>query len=738
MSPKWPELMPDGGRLSESKNASQLGKALVTDPKMSCPQTLHVTLFFDGTNNNDDEANKTWRDSKVQAHTNVARLYSAAIGNPEKGIFCWYIPGVGTPFKKIGEDVYTQPGKALAAGFDNRCVWGYTRLLNSAYYAIATSRKRILIEDDEARKLCDAHAAVVDNFKRHLLRLDAAHRQAVDEGRQPQSVRQVWINVIGFSRGAAEARAFVHKLINEWAPGGKLGDGAGKYALPYTVNFMGLFDTVAAVGLPDATRGMLNYASLAGHSSFPWASKHMGMAFAANGAMNIPDEVRFCHHAFSIHEQRMSFALDSIQMGSTGLGGNRMEVAYPGVHSDIGGGYEPGEQGKACDEYGNGLDSCKLSQIPLHDIYIAALKCGVPLMTGDDINNTPGIANDFKIDPTVIKKFNAWRAAAPAINSLEDAMRFGMSQLLAWRTLRAQIGTSHYVTEQPFYKRAREDAMSPIQLSRAVGQAQQTDPQYQQLTRQLEDAKEKNEGSRSNNAYSAATIYESMEQTQQLVAKQTARTGELTGEIAHPDAQPGPRPNTSRPGEEPADMATNDRRDLRFGAEEMRLLLSCLNPIQRQRWRIDMTSPIALPTLTHAAPSDSPKVKLVERGLNSRLNGASTLARFNPDDDIVLKPVEDVLPFMRKSTSDEAVAELLSRPDVVALYDDFIHDSRCWFKVPWFREYAPGGYFWPRAVFIGNDERARWLGIDPLKVALELREGQSVDFGVSTDRVEVA
>lgn len=123
MSLKWPDPMPDGGRLPESKAAYTSGRMLVADPKMSCPQTLNITLFFDGTNNNDDEANKTWQDSKAKAHTNVARLFNATT----------YIPGVGTPFDKIGEDFYSHDGKALAAGFDPRCVWGYTRLLNAVY-----------------------------------------------------------------------------------------------------------------------------------------------------------------------------------------------------------------------------------------------------------------------------------------------------------------------------------------------------------------------------------------------------------------------------------------------------------------------------------------------------------------------------------------------------------------------------------------------------------------------------
>lgn len=295
--------MLESGRVSakETDAAWATGYCGVVDPRMSCQQMLHISLFFDGTNNNDDEENVRWRDSLTQHHTNVARLYNVARHEPNKGIYKYYIPGVGTPFPKIGEYIYSEDGKAFAAGFNQRCVWAYTRVLNAVYDAIRRDPNWMLIRDDDARVLSHAGAnGDMQGFEPHVHRLGIAHKQAVNESRWPNTVKRIWINVIGFSRGAAAARAFVHKLVNEWAPGGRLGDQTGKYALPYQVNFMGLFDTVASVGLPDSFRAALNLERFDGHAHF-----------ASNGALAIPDSVRYCIHAFSIHEQQFNPAAGS-------------------------------------------------------------------------------------------------------------------------------------------------------------------------------------------------------------------------------------------------------------------------------------------------------------------------------------------------------------------------------------------------------------------------------------------
>jgi hypothetical protein len=96
-----------------------------------------------------------------------------------------------------------------------------------------------------------------------------------------------------------------------------------------------------------------------------------------------------------------------------------------------------------------------------------------------------------------------------------------------------------------------------------------------------------------------------------------------------------------------------------------------------------------------------------------KLHSAQSTVRLRYDvaDDVLAKPIREAIPFLKQHTSPEAVARLLrSAQAAIDLFDDHVHDSRCWFRVPHFREYAPGGYCWPRVVFAGGSERAAWLG----------------------------
>ena len=721
MTLKWADQMPEGGRIAGSAMAFRKGKALVCDPKASCPQTLHITLFFDGTNNNDAITNPV-RDSLSNTHSNVARLYNAALDKREKGLFRFYIQGVGTPFNEIGEPVYTQFGKSMAEGFAGRCIWGYTRVLNAVYSAIATNSSALLVPPDEAKRICHAgkDSAVLD-LAGYIDRLGLAHKQAVDEGRHPKTIRKVWINVIGFSRGAAGARVFVNKLINKWAPNGRIGYQTGKYALNYEVNFVGLFDTVASVGPPDSTRATVDIGKFDGH-----------FAFANDGRLNIPKEVRYCYHAFSIHEQRMSFPLDSIRIGDSYGAGVREEVAYPGVHSDVGGGYAPNEQGKGRTTKSRD-DSHKLSQIPLHDMYLKAASYGVQLHAEDALCDPKSpLSADFALDPATIAAFNAWRKTVEDIKTVEDALQSGMGQLLAWRTLRADISAEHhYVTGQEFFKAAHEDRMTPHKVEKALDKATESDPTIRQLDSQIQQL---------HSAALTSSIggYEAFMGAQQgklttLNDGISRRKEVLCGSLAHPGTKD---PKPARPGEGPLDVCTNDQTDLRQGAEEMRLLLAHLYPDQCERWKVNRKEnpPIVShnyivkvpPTLSvrHDQPaSDSPCVSLGPSGILLNAFWTTLVQKYRVQDDVVAAPLPGVESFLREHTSPDAVTRLPKA--AIDLFDNYVHDSRCWFRVPYFHEYAPGGYGFPRVLFAGNEARKAYLGLASNSAPLDLGNGQA-------------
>lgn len=720
MSLKWADPMPEGGRVTGSAMAFAKGKALVCDPKASCPQTLHITLFFDGTNNNNDQSNP-FRDSLSNTHTNVARLHNAALDKREDGIFRFYLQGVGTPFEAIGEPTYTQFGKSMAAGFAGRCIWAYTRVLNAIYGAIATNSGATLVPPDEAKRICVAgNESAIRDLVRYIDRLGLAHKQAVDEGRYPKTVRQIWINVIGFSRGAAGARVFVNNLINKWAPNGRIGYQSGRYALNYKVNFVGLFDTVASVGPPDSTRATVDLGTFDGH-----------FAFANHGRLNIPKEVRYCYHAFSIHEQRMSFPLDSIRIGDSYGAGVREEVAYPGVHSDVGGGYAPNEQGKGRTSKLRD-DSHKLSQIPLHDMYLKAASYGVPLLDCDAINKNRDLAADFDLDSATIAVFNAWRKTVADVKTVEDALQSGMGQLLAWRTLRADIGNAHdYVTAQAFFKAAHEDRMTPRKLENAIDKASAEDPTLRQLNSRIQQIR--SDALTSSIGGYQASLNAHQDELDTLNAAINKRTEAMCGSLSHPDT---PNPKPARPGEGPLDVCTNDQTDLRQGAEEMRLLLAHLYPHQCERWRVNRRENLPIvshgyvakvpPTLSvkHDQPgSDSPCVTLGPSGILLNTFWSTLVQTYRVQDDVVAAPVPGVEQFLRKHTSPDAVSGLPQA--AIDLFDNYVHDSRCWFRVPYFHEYAPGGYGFPRVLFVGNDTRKAYLGLAPDSASLDLGSGKS-------------
>ncbi len=134
-------------------------------------------------------------------------------------------------------------------------------------------------------------------------------------------IKSLQFDIFGFSRGAAASRHFANRIHSE-DPAiiaairdgmqGTLFNGAPAGH----IRFIGLFDTVAAIGTP------LN--GLNPHN-------------ADTGNVNLvlrPGVADKVFHITAAHECRFNFALNSVKPAWP-------ELALPGVHSDIGGGYLP-------------------------------------------------------------------------------------------------------------------------------------------------------------------------------------------------------------------------------------------------------------------------------------------------------------------------------------------------------------------------------------------------------------
>ncbi|HGS6803843.1 TPA: DUF2235 domain-containing protein, partial [Klebsiella variicola subsp. variicola] len=190
-------------------------------------------------------------------------------------------------------------------------------------------------------------------------------------------------------------------------------------------------------------------------------------------------------HLVSGHEQRLCFPLDSVRRANGKYPPCAIEVVYPGMHSDIGGGYPPGDQGKANGED----DALLLSQVVLHDLYASAFAFGAPLKVPPttlprDLNRqlwramSPDLQGEFVIDTPLVKRFNAWReltlgqttpktfdpeAAShyeplAAGGSLETIIAEQMAWITAWRIDRYARGS---MLKTPFYQRATNTEALP-------------------------------------------------------------------------------------------------------------------------------------------------------------------------------------------------------------------------------------------------------------------------------------
>ncbi|WP_237886545.1 T6SS phospholipase effector Tle1-like catalytic domain-containing protein, partial [Pseudomonas sp. PGPR40] len=140
-----------------------------------------------------------------------------------------------------------------------------------------------------------------------------------------RKVERIELDIFGFSRGAAAARHFANEVVKgEYSPLATLlpadsslfiENFAWRNNIDVSINFIGIFDTVAAV------------ASM--------ADGDLSVHDANTPGVNVylaPDIAKKVVHLVAQDERRHNFSLNSASAA---------DIVLPGVHSDLGGGYLP-------------------------------------------------------------------------------------------------------------------------------------------------------------------------------------------------------------------------------------------------------------------------------------------------------------------------------------------------------------------------------------------------------------
>lgn len=390
---------------SENIKAALAREDASTNKPQSCKQKLWLSFFFDGTGNNLEA------DLGLLKHSNVARLYRVhRETDPIEGIYRFYIPGIGTYFKDVGDNGGKTTGNAFGA-------------MGQARLNFALSQ----FDETLARPIARAQST-------------------------PSKIEEINIAVFGFSRGAALARAFVSMMMETRCTLKNHRWKLNKADAPVNFRFMGLFDTVASVGNP-MSRNNTDYLNPAlgdvadmieeRLEDYPDTSPH-ALAFSVHGAagadpgpgiyaghdvwgarMAIHDSVMEVRHFIAAHELRNSFPVDSISIGRN----NEMlkpahfyETIYPGSHSDVGGGYAPGEGARAI------LPSENFCLIPLRHMYDYALNQGVPLLP----IAAPRNVQDFEVSDDMRKAYNEYSKFIGGGGSLGQIINKHRELYFAW------------------------------------------------------------------------------------------------------------------------------------------------------------------------------------------------------------------------------------------------------------------------------------------------------------------
>lgn len=423
-----------------NKETMQRAKAICASrpvqKSLACTGQIFIGMFFDGTGNNENEDYiKVKHKPAEQHHSNVVRLYHAYPDRITRGTtkyYAYYIPGVGTPFPEIS-DTGGKMGTGAAWNGEPRLIWGLTRVFNAVSDYVSDDE---LMPQAQAGTIANATGGLgsLTLHRKHVFKSywnGELKKKVLARAKNKPMPEQINLSVYGFSRGAAEARAFVNWLYAICDEK----DGAFLFAgIPLRVEFLGLFDTVASVGVAGAfTSGLIGSE---GRQS--WASDNM----------QVHEGVESCLHIVAAHEVRATFPLDSVRIENI-YPPNVKEYVYPGSHSDVGGGYHSKAQGK----------TDALARIPGFEMYCAAMAAGVPFTGLAQMKEEQrSVSANLVPSQEAIDIFSAYNSkAAVKAGPVEDMMHQHMAHYFSYRYQARNDAINHsadlsYV-KRSFYKK---------------------------------------------------------------------------------------------------------------------------------------------------------------------------------------------------------------------------------------------------------------------------------------------
>jgi RHS repeat-associated protein len=254
------------------------------------------------------------------------------------------------------------------------------------------------------------------------------------------------IDVFGFSRGSSEVREFANVLRERGIPdesqpyqvkvrdpetGRERAVARFKKFANVDVRFLGVFDTVPARG-------------------DPYHSIDMGWDLSVD-----PKFVRQGRQAMGVDEFRSAFDLYSFKTAPDAvLPSNLVEKWFRGAHSDIGGGYAPGDDGR----------SNALARVTLNWMYEQAKQAGVPLQ-------------DLSVEDMVLPAMNGMSEADVEKNLVHDS-RTGITGFLdklenrQKRTVYYTGGGKEELTREQMIKRMHDQDQSKAERVKESSQGQ--------------------------------------------------------------------------------------------------------------------------------------------------------------------------------------------------------------------------------------------------------------------------